>query len=246
MSFHFGVQSITHCLLVETKQGLVLVDTGLGMGDYKNPSPKMRTFQAINRVPGDTEETAFRQVSKLGYSPREVRHVILTHFHLDHSGGLPDFLWADVHVLAAERHAAFQERSVKALIGYDATHWAHNPRWVSHELSEESWFGLPSTPVLSEIGRRIFLIPLRGHSPGHCGVAIEVEKQWLLHCGDAYVRESQIDPDQPRSPFPKWASVIEQALFPSQAVECLRNLVRDYGSQIRVFSAHDQIAYAKY
>ncbi len=187
---------------------------------------------AINRVSRDVEETAFRQVSKLGYSPKDVRHVVLTHLHLDHNGGLPDFPWANVHVLAAEHQAAFQDRSFKSLIGYDATHWAHNPRWVAHELSEESWFSLPSTPVLEEVGRRVFLIPLVGHSPGHCG--------------DAYVRDSQIDPDQPQSPFPKWASAFERALFTSQTVECLRNLVRDYGSQIRVFSSHDPIAFAEF
>jgi len=246
MSFHFGVRSITHCLLVEIDQGLVLVDTGLGLGDYENPSLKMRTFLAINRVPGDVEETAFRQVSKLGYSPEDVRSIVLTHLHLDHSGGLPDFPWADVHVLAAEYQAALRDRSIKSLIGYDATHWAHNPRWVLHERSEESWFGVPSTLVLGEIGTRVFLVPLAGHSPGRCGVAVEAESGWLLHCGDAYVRDSQIDPDQPRSAFPKWASALERAPFPSPAVTRLRNLLRDHGSQIRAFSSHDPIAFAAF
>ncbi len=182
----------------------------------------MRAFLTINRVPRDAEETAFKQVSQLGYSPQDVRNVVLTHLHMDHSGGLSDFPWADVHVLTAEHHAALHHKSAKSLIGYDAAHWAHNPRWVLHDPTRDSWFGLPSSLVLDDNGKRIFLIPLFGHSPGHCGVAVEAEAQWLMHCGDAYVRDSQIDPDQPLSAFPKWAALLQKALFPSNAVECIR------------------------
>jgi len=245
MTFHFGVQSITHCLLVETNKSLVLVDTGLGLRDYKNPSRKMKAFTAINRVPKDEEETAFRQISRLGYSPQDVRSIVLTHLHLDHSGGLSDFPWAEVHVLGVEHHAALHSRSVKSLIGYDATHWEHDPQWVLHDPIRDGWFGLPSSLVLDDNGKRIFLIPLFGHSPGHSGVAVETESRWLLHCGDAYVRDSQIDPDQPGSAFPKWATLLEKALFPSSTIECIREVVRDYGSQIQAFPSHDPIAFVK-
>ncbi len=243
MSFHFGVESITHCLLIETNNVLVLVDTGLGLRDYRNPSLKMRAFIAINRVPKDEEETAIRQISRLGYLPEDVKFIVLTHLHLDHSGGLSDFPWAEVHVLAAEHRAALHSRTAKSLIGYDATQWAHNPRWVLHDPMGEDWFGLRSSVVLDEDGGKISLIPLTGHSAGHCGVAVEAETHWLLHCGDAFVRDSQIDPELPRSPFPKWAAFIEKALFPSDAIECIRGLVRSYESMIQVFPSHDPIAF---
>jgi glyoxylase-like metal-dependent hydrolase (beta-lactamase superfamily II) len=244
MSFHFGVDSITHCLLIETAKGLVLVDSGLGLTDYENPSLKMRAFKAINQVSRKVEETAFRQVSTLGYAPQDVRSIVLTHLHLDHSGGLPDFPWAEVHVSAVEHHAAFREKSLKSLIGYDSNHWSHNPRWVLHEPGNDTWFGFPAYKVSNIAGNRILLIPLYGHSQGHCGVAVEVGEKWLLHCGDAYVRDSQIDPDDPRSPFPRWAFIIERALFPKQSIKVLRSLVKNYGNQIKFFSSHDPIAFA--
>ena len=244
MTFHFGVPSITHCLLVESNQGLVLVDTGLGLRDYEKPSPKMKVFLRINRVPMDPDETAFRQISKLGHSPQDVRFIVLTHLHLDHSGGLPDFPWAHVHVHEMEHKAAMHPQATIARIGYDATHWLHNPQWVLHTEMQDAFFNLSASLVLGEPGSRIYLIPLPGHSPGHCGVAIEQGGHWLLHCGDAYVRDMQINPDNPRSPFPKWASIFERMLFPQPAVASLRMLMKTYGSRVRPFSSHDAIAFA--
>jgi glyoxylase-like metal-dependent hydrolase (beta-lactamase superfamily II) len=42
------------------------------------------------------------QVKQLGFSPRDVRHIVLTHLDSDHAGGLENFPEAHVHVLEAE------------------------------------------------------------------------------------------------------------------------------------------------
>jgi len=41
MTFHLGLASVTHCLLIETADGIVLVDGGLGLRDYEEPSVRM-------------------------------------------------------------------------------------------------------------------------------------------------------------------------------------------------------------
>ena len=92
------IHSIIYCLLVETNEGLLLVDTGFGINDISAPTRLMRAFTFLLRSPRDIEETAVKQVERLGYSKEDVRHVVLTHLHLDHSGGLPDFPKAAVHV----------------------------------------------------------------------------------------------------------------------------------------------------
>jgi glyoxylase-like metal-dependent hydrolase (beta-lactamase superfamily II) len=182
MTFRLGVRSITHCLLVETADGLVLVDAGLGLGDYEQPTRKMRAFLALNRVPRKPEETAIRQVVSLGYSPEDVQHIVLTYLHLDHSGGLPDFPWARVHVFAAEYQAAMQQRQKGLLnwFGYETVHCAYGPRWVRYELGGEEWFGLPCAEVQGIESARLVLVPLIGHTPGHCGVAVEVEGGYCI------------------------------------------------------------------
>ena len=128
--------------------------------------------------------------------------------------------------------------------GYDAAHWAHRPRWVLHELGGE-WFGLPCAPVEGIGSQRVGLVPLIGHTPGHCGVAVETVEGWMMHCGDAFVRDVQIDAENPRSPFPKWAAGFERTLFPVSALQKLRGLRREQGRTVRLFSAHNPIAFAE-
>ena len=84
-------RSGTLCLLIETAQGLVLVDTGLGQDAFVHPPGILRSFRFITIVPMDPEEATVRRFAPLGYEMEDVRDIVLTHMHFDHSGGLPDF-----------------------------------------------------------------------------------------------------------------------------------------------------------
>jgi glyoxylase-like metal-dependent hydrolase (beta-lactamase superfamily II) len=245
MTFHLGVENVTHCLLIETPDELVLVDTGLGLGDYTNPTPLVRAFTVFNRVPCDPEETAVRQIVKLGFAPEDVRHIVLTHLHIDHAGGLPDFPWAKVHVHAPEYETAMNPRrlSLKEYF-YVAAHWAHAPKWVIHSCTGERWFGLDCVRVTEDESVEVLLVPLPGHSQGHCGVAVKGAGVWLLHCGDAYVRDSQVNSDTEPSPFPGWAARVEQWLFPTESLARLRDLRQEHSAKVRLFCSHDPVMFS--
>ncbi len=246
MTFHFGVPGITHCLLIEDPDRLFLVDSGLGTGDYAHPTLRARVFLKLNRISRDPQQTAVHQIAALGFSPQDVREIALTHLHIDHAGGLPDFPWAQVHVLAAEHQAAMAPKPFSLLEGgYAAEHWAHNPRWAIHQLSGPRWFDLPCAQISASPAGRILLVPLFGHSRGHCGVAVETESGWLLHCGDAYIRQGQVDPLCPLPALPRGAGFFERYVFPLAARAIIRRLLREHGDQVRAFCAHDPAAFAQ-
>jgi glyoxylase-like metal-dependent hydrolase (beta-lactamase superfamily II) len=107
------------CLLVETDEGPVLLDTGLGLQDYAHPSRLLRFLKPFLGIPKNTEQCAVRQVVKVGWQPEKIRHIILTHLHFDHAGGLADFPHAWVHVYQPEYAAMRKPHSL--LTGWGTT-----------------------------------------------------------------------------------------------------------------------------
>ena len=180
----------TPCLLVETDRGPVLVDTGMGLHDYTSPGPMVRVFSTWLNVVCDPEQTAVRQLARLGYHPEDIQHIVLTHLHFDHAGGLPDFPHARVHVHRRE-YTALQRPRWGMALAYDPRDFAHSPRWALYEQPNATWFDfdairLPFTPEM-------YLIPLFGHTRGHCGVAIRDGEGWLFQCADALPTNAEFD-----------------------------------------------------
>ncbi|KAF0108882.1 MAG: hypothetical protein FD146_768 [Anaerolineaceae bacterium] len=170
-------------LLVETSDGLALVDTGLGADDYVRDSGILKLFKVITRMPLDPDEAAIRQVARLGYKPENVRHIVLTHMHFDHCGGLPDFPWAKVHVYRKEYEAFIGKRKQFADLAYVRRHIAHGPDWVLYNDTGEKWFDFDAIRLPFE--PEMWLLPLPGHTRGLCGVTIKTPDGWLFQTSDA-------------------------------------------------------------
>jgi len=247
--FPRSTQSIIYCLLVETNAGLLLVDTGFGTRDYKQPTLFTRIFIALLGLPRSLAETAAFQVEKLGYKRKAVKHIVMTHLHSDHAGGLRDFPVAQVHVHVIEFAAIQSPKGIRARF-YEKAHWDHGPKWVIHTDEEsEDWFGFPSIPVQAGLLPDVRLIPLPDHTCGHCGVAVQTEAGWLLHCGDAtypfYQNNTPVPPLKPL-PFyvmepPRW---LERSLEGEQTPR-LKNLHQQHGDKIHLICSNDSITYSQ-
>lgn len=235
-------RGVIHCLLVDTGDGLALVDTGWGVRDCIAPSQAVRQFAVLVGCPCDLSETAIRQVESLGYDPVEVKHIFLTHLHLDHAGGLPDFPAATIHLLADELQACLHPRTLMEWWAYRPEHRAHSPNWQPHRFQGDQWFGLDCAPPVRVGEAEFVLLPFTGHTRGHCGVALRIDDRWLLHCGDVYGYYRQADPIQPyihpSGRLIEWVVTIGFKM-PKRHWGRIRKLLQARGDKIRTFCTHD-------
>ncbi|MFG1796967.1 MBL fold metallo-hydrolase [Nocardia sp. NPDC049149] len=233
---------VAHCLLIETGDGLVLVDSGIGTGDIAEPSRLGISSTLLVRPALRLEQTALHQIRALGYQPSDVRHLVLTHLDFDHAGGIGDFPDATVHVLADELAAVSNRGTLLQKARFRPQQWAHGPKWQTHQPGSESWFDFTAIPLFDDI----VLVPLIGHTEGHTGVAVRQDDGWLLHCGDAYLHRSELRGG--RLPV---GLAVHQRLTDTirrtrvHNLERLRALRADHGAQVRLFCAHDEQEFAE-
>ncbi|HET8862561.1 MAG TPA: MBL fold metallo-hydrolase [Solirubrobacterales bacterium] len=230
---------VCHCLAIETGDGLVLVDTGFGMEDACNPRQLGSIFGLMNAEP-KVETTALKQLEALGFAAGDVRRIVATHLDPDHSGGLPDFPDAEVHVLSAELDAALHP-GLKDKLRYPEAHWKHGPNWVRHDPDGDDWLGFESLRILPGLDAEILLIPLFGHSRGHTGVALRTGDGWLLHCGDAYFNHGEVETPPSCPPglrfFQNLNAADNRARKANQ--ERLRELAARHSNDITLICSHD-------
>ncbi|HYC53950.1 MAG TPA: MBL fold metallo-hydrolase [Candidatus Binatia bacterium] len=233
-----------HCLLVETDETLVLVDTGLGLRDVASPKARLSSFFLSLVSPDFRQEmTAVRQIERMGFDPADVRHVVLSHLDFDHAGGLDDFPHATVHMMSEERDYALSQRTWLDRQRFRPQQWSTQPNWKVYRSGEgEAWFGFDRVRPLDGLPPEIALVPLAGHTFGHAGIAVDRGDVWLMLAADAYFFYAEMDVDDPRCTpglrFYQW-------MMEKKRDERLRNqkrlreLCRDHQGRVKVFCSHD-------
>jgi glyoxylase-like metal-dependent hydrolase (beta-lactamase superfamily II) len=230
---------VCHCLLIETPEALVLVDTGLGSRDIADPGGRLGLTGRLLRPLLEPAETALAQVRALGHDPRDVRHIITTHLDLDHAGGLADFPEAAVHVLEPELQAALHP-GWREKARYRQVQFAHGTHWHTHPPQGEDWFGFQSIRAIPGLSVDVLMIPLLGHSRGHSGVAVKTGDTWLLHCGDAYFHRGTLT----GADISAGIKLIERldevdAAQRHHNQTRLRDLATHHGDEVSIFCSHD-------
>jgi glyoxylase-like metal-dependent hydrolase (beta-lactamase superfamily II) len=185
----------TYCWLIEHPDGLILVDTGETARIFEEDYlPKGGLYhKAVQTRIEENEEIPY-QLAKIGYSPKDVKTIILTHLHGDHVGGLSHFEHCDIYVTKAEYELAASKKGPAN--GYFNKNW---PKWFKPELiqfSDGAEDCFASSQKITADGH-IITIPTPGHSIGHQSVLVKKEEYTIILAGDLTYNESTLKKEIP-------------------------------------------------
>ncbi|MFC9550043.1 MBL fold metallo-hydrolase [Rhodococcus sp. NPDC056960] len=238
---------VCHVLACETDTGIVLVDSGFGLADVADPTHRVGRYAKLTGARFRESETAVRRLETLGLDPSDVTHIVATHLDFDHIGGVADFPNATLHTTAAE-HAASEGRSTfRERVRYRPAQLSPAPAVRTYSGPGESVLGFSGTHPIDELGGRIVLVPMPGHTRGHAAVAVDTgNRGWLLHAGDAFYHRSTVAaPGQvPPGTEGRALRVMEELIAVDRSKirdnhRRLRELNNQAAPRVRVFSAHD-------
>jgi N-acyl homoserine lactone hydrolase len=172
-----------NAFLVEHPAGLCVFDAGQ-TSDAAAPGyfPAWHPFFRLSRFELGPDDELGPQLAASGWSPGDVRWVVLSHLHTDHVGCLPSFPDASVLVSRIEWERARGLRG--KLRGY-------LPDRVPESLRLEL-VALDGPPVGPFAGShdvagdgRLVLVAAPGHTPGHMALLVEADGARYLLGGDA-------------------------------------------------------------
>ncbi|MCB9743636.1 MAG: MBL fold metallo-hydrolase [Alphaproteobacteria bacterium] len=178
---HFG-------LLEHPREGLVLFDTGyaprVGRGTWPG-----RVYRALAPFFVDEEGAAAGRLRARGIDPGRIRHVVISHFHPDHIGGLRDFPNATFHARREALRRVQMGRGLRRLTrGYFPEllpeDFHARVRWVG-ALRDAGLGPFEGTADLFGDGS-LRLLALPGHAAGQLGaLATLADARQVLFAADA-------------------------------------------------------------
>ncbi len=172
------------CLLVETPDETVLIETGFG----GKVTERLRAIYALEEEPGLTAELA-----RAGKTPADVDRVILTHLHQDHAGG------ATVSDGRAYRPAFPNARYVIQSGEWQDAREADGQTVNAYRLEEvldplERSGQVEFVDGDADLGDGIRLVVTPGHTRAHQSVLIEDGGDTMFFVGDLVPTASHLKP----------------------------------------------------
>lgn len=222
--------------MVRTGANVTLIDTGIGLQDIADPERRIGR-EAISAAGFQFSEvsTAARQLEVSGFSIADVSDIVLTHADPDHAGGLADFPQSSVH-LSAEELRNIESRNPR----YSPPQFEHDPAWVEYAHNDGTWFGLPSRRLHLQSEVEVHLIPLFGHTFGHCGVAIATPSGWILHAGDTYYLRAELA--NAHHPIDALAQLrADDDASRRRSLDQLRRVLSRHDHEVECFGYHDTL-----
>jgi N-acyl homoserine lactone hydrolase len=165
--------------LVDHPGGRCLFDVGqAAAATQPGYFPAWHPFLRLARFELDSSDEVAAQLERGGVAPESVDHVVLSHLHTDHVGGLEAFRTAEI-VVGETEWRRFQGIGGR-LRGYLPDHWPEGLR-VRTVTPDEAPDG-PFSGTYDLLGDgRLVIVPTPGHTPGHVAMIVRGStRRWLL------------------------------------------------------------------
>lgn len=169
--------------LIKHDRGLVLFDTGLDPEAADRQVAEYGELASAFDMRFSAENRVDRQIEKMGFSVDQVTHVIVSHAHFDHTGGLKLFPNAKLYMGLDDLRFVFWPDGGAA----------GSCRWPDIEATRDfRW-----NPVVGDYDLfgdgSIVMISLPGHTPGSSGLIVRLPHETLILTGDAVHLRANIE-----------------------------------------------------
>lgn len=162
--------------LIEHPKGLVLFDTGLHPDAIEDPEKVYGADLAANlRIGGTADQRLDRQLQALGYKLSDITHVISSHGHFDHTGGL--FLFPEA----------------KHYFGEGELRYANWPDPIQKFVYREEVLDVVRRLDVREVSGdfdvfgdgAVTILATPGHTPGEVSLIVRLKSRSFILTGDA-------------------------------------------------------------
>ena len=179
-----------------SEHGPVLIDAPYCHEGPANLGTFMGSVMQRTTLVFEEQWSVVPRIEQLGIRPADVSHILMTHLHYDHTGGMKTLAHAQFHVSRDEWIAAHEGPNWQAgLRGYLRSDFAAlESRIVRHEDVPHLADSERGIDLFDDGSVEMFFLP--GHSPGHCGYRIHLDDGTsIFFIGDAVFTRSQLQGD---------------------------------------------------
>lgn len=173
--------------LIEHPRGLVLFDTGVAPSAVEDAEGTYGELAGLLGLDYPEARRVDRQIESVGFSVEEVTHVVISHSHFDHVGGVHLFPHAQFFVGASDLPYAFWPMPAASVFFRPADlEPARGFRW--NLLSDDhDLFGDGSLQILR----------MPGHTPGNQSMLVRLPGRTVMLTGDTVHLRVAVEGDLP-------------------------------------------------
>lgn len=175
--------------LIEHPRGLVLFDTGLVPEAADDPESIYGELAPHLGLRYSPDQRLDRQIEALGYRLDDITHVVASHMHFDHTGGLSLFPNAKMYAGEGDHRYAFwpdpagaaffRTADIEPTRSFD---WHYIPSRVDHDLFGDGSMVILSTP---------------GHTPGELSLLVRLPDRNFVLTGDTVHLRAALEQEIP-------------------------------------------------